>query len=502
MNRLTVATVCALLVGLFAVSTASAAPDRPATPPPTDYWQKLGFLNMAHQGGELEAPGNTLYAFKTAMKYRGADTLEMDGYVTADDVFVVTHDMRPAGTSDAPNDASHEIRDLTLDELRAYDFGYKFSPGKGHYNYDAADPHPYRGIATGAEEPPTGYSASDFQIATFEQVLAAFPDTPINIDMKSFSGDPSVTLAAADALAKIMNNHPERSEDVIVASFSQASMEKFHELAPSHKALSGSLDATVSYVTGNPLVPTPVAVQPPDIFNFGGNDVRTIPILKPGADYDGFAIHVWGSDSDPAQESDSFYAKLIEEGADGFFTQEPSKLHQYLCEAGIARPDGSPRCSSQVCPEGQEGIAPESCKDIPVEACPPDTTGTRPFCAPVVTPPPPKAEVKKLSFAKVKGKTKAGKKRKLKLKIRATEGSANWVKVRLKSSNRRKVKVRKYVKAKLKPGKTVKKVITLRSTRKAKGKVKITASSGSAKASANPLYKAKGQSGSNPIHNG
>ncbi len=370
LKRFSIATVLTLLLGAFSAATAPAAdPDRPATPPPTDFWQNKNFMNMAHQGGELEAPGNTLYAFKTAVRYRGADTLEMDSYVSADGVLMVTHDMRPAGTSDAPNDSDHEIRDLTLAELKTYDFAYKFTPGKGHYGYDPTDPHPYRGIATGDVPPPTGYTANDFRIATFEEVLEAFPDTPLNIDMKDYGPDPSVTLEAAEKLAAIMNAHPERSEDVIVASFAQESVEKFNQLAPGHKALSGSLDATLGYVSGDPLTPTPVAVQPPDIFNLPPV-LRTVPILKPLADYDGFAVHVWGSDEDPLQESDPFYAKLIDEGADGFFTQRPSALHQYLCEAGIRRPDGSQRCALQApdvvpCPDGTEGQAPTCTPILP-----------------------------------------------------------------------------------------------------------------------------------------
>jgi glycerophosphoryl diester phosphodiesterase len=342
------AVVTVLICGFFAGGASADDPPRPATPPPTDFWQNKGFMNMAHQGGELEAPGNTLYAFKTALRYRGADTLEMDSYVSADGVLMVTHDMRPSGTSNAPNSSDFEIRDLTVEQLKQYDFAYKFTPGKGHYGYNAGDPHPYRGIATGDQPPPLGYTANDFKIASFEEVLEAFPDTPLNIDMKSSGSDPSVSLAAADAFAAIMNAHPERSEDVIAASFDQAALERFHELAPNHKALSGSLDASVTYAFGGPLSPVPVAIQPPDLFNLNGNDLRTVPILRESADYDGFAIHVWGSDKDPAQESDPFYAQLIEEGADGFFTQVPSKLHQYLCEAGIRRPDGSQRCSAQA----------------------------------------------------------------------------------------------------------------------------------------------------------
>jgi len=336
-----------LICGMFAGQASAADPDRPPIAPPTDFWQDKGFMNMAHQGGELEAPGNTLYAFKTAIRYRGADTLEMDSYVSADGVLMVTHDMRPSGTSNAPNSSDFEVRDLTVEQLKTYDFAWKFTPGKGHYGFNDADPHPYRGIATGDKVPPTGYTANDFTMATFEEVLEAFPDTPLNVDMKSEGSDPSVSLAAADALAAIMNRHPERSDDVIAASFDQDAIERFHELAPNHKALSGSLDGTVPYAFGGPISPAPVAIQPPDLFEFG-SVVRTVPLLKPFTDYDGFALHVWGSDGDPQQETDPFYARLIEEGADGFFTQSPGKLHQYLCEAGIRRPDGTQRCSAQA----------------------------------------------------------------------------------------------------------------------------------------------------------
>ncbi|MCB0827350.1 MAG: hypothetical protein KDB62_00895 [Solirubrobacterales bacterium] len=376
-KRFSTATVLALLLGaLFAADAPAADPNRPATPPPTDFWQNKNFMNMAHQGGELEAPSNTLYAFKTAVTFRGADTLEMDGYVTEDGVFVVTHDMDPYKTSNAPGEGlpaddpvrlDNQIRNQTLAELKTLDFAYKYSPGKGQYGYDPADPHPFRGIATGDVDPPKGFTANDFRIATFEEVLEAFPDTPINIDMKNYSPDPAVALNAAEKLAAIMNAHPERSDDVIVASFAQQPLEKFHGLAPEHRALSGSEDATLDYVTGAPLTPTPVAVQPPDSFNLPPV-VRTVPILKPLTDYDGFAIHVWGDD--PATNPDPFYEKIVDEGADGYFTQRPSALHQYLCEAGIRRPDGSQRCALQApdvvpCPDGTEGEAPTCTPILP-----------------------------------------------------------------------------------------------------------------------------------------
>jgi len=72
----------ALLVILVAPPVASAGP--------TD-WTELRTLNIAHQGGEDEAPSNTMYAYDRAMRL-GSDMLETDIHVTSDGKIVVIHD--------------------------------------------------------------------------------------------------------------------------------------------------------------------------------------------------------------------------------------------------------------------------------------------------------------------------------------------------------------------------------------------------------------------------
>jgi glycerophosphoryl diester phosphodiesterase len=492
-RRLTFATICAVVLGLFAASTASAV-NRPATPPPTDFWQDKGFMNMAHQGGETEAPGNTLFAFKTAIKDRGADTLEMDGYVTEDGEFVITHDLDPYKTSNAPGTTdtsvrvANQINNQTLAELKELDFAYKFTPGKGHYSYTGTDEYPYRGIATGDKEPPAGYTANDFKIPTFREVLEAFPDTPINVDMKAPYSNQQMAIDAAETVAEIMKDYPERSEDVIVASFFSPAMTAFHEAYPGHKALTAGEAELSDYAFSggeDAIEPTPVALQPPDVRNVSGLGLLpVVPLIKAGADHDGFAIHVWPDGGSP--DSAETWQKVIDQGADGFFTDKPGALHEYLCENGYARPDGSPRCAEQICPEGQEGIAPNDCKPIP---CPPGTTGTSPNCVPDPICPSilkygkgecevdKTAAVTKVAFAKKKGKLKAGKKVKLTVRITQSEGMASKATVRLKSSNRQ-VKLPKAITVPLKLSygpSTITRTITVKATKKAKGKAKVTA---------------------------
>ncbi len=74
-------------------------------------------LAWAHRGASGYAPENTLPAFKMAADMK-ADGVELDVQLTKDDVIVVCHDERIDRTSNGAG----RIADLTLDELRKFDF--------------------------------------------------------------------------------------------------------------------------------------------------------------------------------------------------------------------------------------------------------------------------------------------------------------------------------------------------------------------------------------------
>ncbi len=428
-GRTAVAVTLALLAFVLPAA-ADAAPDRPATPPPTDFWQKMGLMNVAHQGGERENPGNTLFAFKKSIA-DGADVIDMDLTLTKDGKLIATHDNEPCHTSNGP---CTPFRNLTLDEVRTYDFGYWFSPGLAtYYPKDQDVPHPYRGVATGDIPPPDGYTANDFRIATFSEILDAFPDTPMNVELKPYADAQATAEAAAADLAA----HPGREQDVIINAFSQSMIEKFHAAAPNHLALGGSLEKTLNYITGAPITPTPVAVQPPDKYDLGGGTiVETLPLLRPHFDHDGFIAVVWPSDLDDTQETGPWYQKLIDQGADAINTMFPSRLHEYLCESGVPRPDGSPRCDTQT------------------------------------------IKVKALKLGPKKGQIKAGKKRTLVLNVSVTDGIDGSATIRLKSSNRNVKLNRKSITVDLTSPRALKQKVVITATGKARGKATITATSG------------------------
>lgn len=75
----------------------------------------------AHRGASAYAPQNTLPAFELAVKL-GADAIECDIHMTADGYVVVSHNF----DIDTESTGHGFIRDMTLNELKKYDFGIKF----------------------------------------------------------------------------------------------------------------------------------------------------------------------------------------------------------------------------------------------------------------------------------------------------------------------------------------------------------------------------------------
>ncbi len=73
---------------------------------------------IAHRGGTVYEPENTLSAFRDAVA-AGADWIEMDVQRTQDGVLVVIHDE----TVERTTDGTGNVRDLTFEQIRALDAG-------------------------------------------------------------------------------------------------------------------------------------------------------------------------------------------------------------------------------------------------------------------------------------------------------------------------------------------------------------------------------------------
>jgi len=76
---------------------------------------------MAHRGNRVLCPENTLASFKQAFK-EGADILETDLHLSADDVFMCIHD----ATVDRTTNGSGAVAEKTLAELKQLSASYGF----------------------------------------------------------------------------------------------------------------------------------------------------------------------------------------------------------------------------------------------------------------------------------------------------------------------------------------------------------------------------------------
>ena len=250
-------------------------------------------LVIAHQGGDGLWPSNTLFAFEQAAAL-GVDVLEMDVHATADGVIVVSHDE----TVDRLTDGSGLIKEMTLDELQALDAGYR-------WNKDPDASYPYRGMG--------------LTIPTLEAVFTAFPEMPLNVEIKQ--REPSIV---ADLCALIRQHG--RQESVLIASFHYETMLVFRETCP-EVATSATERAIRPFVILNRVFLDAVFRPPAEAFQVpeysGDLHVVTERFVR-GAHRHNVDVHVWTVDEREDME------RLLGLGVDGIITDRPDRLLDVL----------------------------------------------------------------------------------------------------------------------------------------------------------------------------
>jgi len=293
-------------------------------------WRSPFPLNIAHQGGENELPGNTLYAFKEAQK-AGVDMLKLDVSVSKDDQLVLFHDP----LLDFRTESTGAVNSYTLEELRRLDNAYWFShaqPGHQHFYSRDKSPENYilRGVATGQQEPPEGYLPADFGICTLAEVLASFPDMPLVLDIKARSeqGLEEEYFASARLLAQELAEAPHGQ--IIVSSFNQPTVDLLHSLMPD-LALAPGPDGIVAFLTAVSATPGDgvAAISAPITWDLNGTVIEVACSQFVDQTHDaGYAWYAWFDDRDP--DNPIGWQKLVQLGVDAIVTSSPIALASFL----------------------------------------------------------------------------------------------------------------------------------------------------------------------------
>ena len=286
-------------------------------------------LVIAHAGGDQDYPHSTLYAY-TQSAAAGSDILELDVMLTADGALIVQHD----DTVDRTTEASGPVNQLTLAEIQALDNAHWFVAGFWGDQTRPAEDYVFRGVRTGAVEPPEGFGPDDFRVATFREVAERFPHHVLDVEIKVQRGpdgeeDPATGIAAAEVLAAEIADLG-REDSVIVACFDDNVLEAFSALAPAVATTPGEAALLGWFTQTEELDPSVAVVQVP--FTYQGIPVVTVDTVARVHD-EGREVWVWLSGTDVV-ETREFYAELFALGVDGVIAGRPAEAMAALADIG------------------------------------------------------------------------------------------------------------------------------------------------------------------------
>jgi glycerophosphoryl diester phosphodiesterase len=255
-----------------------------------------------------------LAAFRHAVHEWGVDMLEMDVRASADGRIVVVHD----ATVDRTTDGSGEVARLPWGALRELDAGYRFLDLQGR----------------------PSFRASGVRLPLFEEVLEAFPNTRLNVEIKD--------VRAARGLVELIHRFA-AEQRVLVAAEHERCRAPVRGYAGPWGASAGQLIRFWAvHDTPFSSLYTPRA----DVFQvpltWMGRTVVT-PRFLAEAHRRNIPVHVWTVDDE------SLMRRLLELGVDAIQTDRPDRLAAVLTETRRRPPAPALRASRSSASAAQIG---------------------------------------------------------------------------------------------------------------------------------------------------
>lgn len=265
---------------------------------PKPYLASPGLLTFAHRGGAACWPENTLEAFRGGLA-AGCRWIETDVHLTSDGHVVCLHDHALERTTDGRG----MVWEYTLDQLRRFDAGHRFSPDGRAY------PHRGRGLT----------------IPTLDELLELDPGVRVNLEIKQ--GEPSM-------IAALWRHIDDRGlhDRVLVASERDDLVRGFRNLARGRVATSAGKREILAFwlaVQARVVDWLPIeyeALQVP--VRHAGLQVVDAAFVA-AAHRRGVQVHVWTVDDAATMRW------LIDLGVDGIMTDQPERLAALARELGL-----------------------------------------------------------------------------------------------------------------------------------------------------------------------
>lgn len=291
-------------------------------------------LLIAHGGGNREFPDNTLEAFYNAYSVDERVMMETDVSITKDGVVILSHDI----SLDRKTNVTGLIEDWNYADLMAQkvDFGYTnpVEEDEAGVNHLAGELTHFTDDDGNAKYPtdvtyPEGVTPRDEQVflaTTLEELILAFPDNRINVEIKQ-SGETG--FRALREVLRLLEEH-DAFHRVVLASFHD---EMYNEYKRLQKA--GEVPKEFMYSPGVGGVATFYVLQllGLDALYTDGMCVFQLPTEQYGfnlatkglvkrAHRHNLAVHYWTINDKEEMKH------LISIGADGIMTDYPHRLKE------------------------------------------------------------------------------------------------------------------------------------------------------------------------------
>jgi glycerophosphoryl diester phosphodiesterase len=200
---------------------------------------------IAHGGGNKEFPDNTLEAFYNAYSIDKNCMMETDVSITKDGVVILSHDI----TLSRKTNLNKAIYEVTYAELMATEVDFNYANAtKDDYWADGVNETNLTKYKTGGDDAPEGFVSREvvptdvtypdgvtarhstkFLATTLEQLIKAFPNNTINVEIKQ-SGEAG--FECLDAVIELMSDLDAEYNTfnrLVVASFHKEIFDKTKE---------------------------------------------------------------------------------------------------------------------------------------------------------------------------------------------------------------------------------------------------------------------------------
>lgn len=287
-------------------------------------------LLAAHRGGGDCNPENTMLAFREAALTYKVDIIESDLYLTKDGYLVYNHDSYVDETCNVNGDLTqeqvkelckdktkrHYIKDMTLQELEQYNFGYYFEDENGQRIYKDV----------------TDVAAAGLQIATADKLFAEFRESAPNllfiVEIKN-SGE--MGIEACRILNETLTAYPEFADRIVIGTYHEEVEQELKENYP--HLLRGASEASAADFVITQLLGVNLfddsdfaCLQIPTVYDVGFDLPLNLKTLISRAHRRNIAVQYWTiNDADEMRE-------LIELGCDCIMTDNPKLLRSVLEE--------------------------------------------------------------------------------------------------------------------------------------------------------------------------